>query len=64
VQYITFMAASSDEAANIDEGAIARQWHQACPTLKTIILPKGRVWFQGDVEFDCKNAEKVGVTPQ
>lgn len=28
------------------EADIARQWHRACPTLRTIILPQGRVWFQ------------------
>ena len=46
-KYITFMAASTDESS-IDESRIAKQWHQACPTLRTIILPKGRVWFQGE----------------
>jgi hypothetical protein len=40
------MAASPSETSNIDEGAIAKQWHRSCPTLKTIILPEGRVWFQ------------------
>ena len=40
------MAASPNETPNIDESAIAKQWHRSCPTLKTIILPKGRVWFQ------------------
>ena len=40
------MAASRNETSNIDESAIAKQWHRFCPTLKTIILPKGRVWFQ------------------
>lgn len=36
----------NNEISNIDESAIAKQWHKFCPTLKTIILPKGRVWFQ------------------
>ncbi len=45
------MAASTDESSSVDEGKIAQQWHRACPTLRTIILPKGRVWFQG--EPDC-----------
>ena len=39
------MAASPNETSNIDESAIAKQWHRFCPTLKTIILPNGRVWF-------------------
>jgi len=45
------MAASTDESS-IDESQIAKQWHRACPTLRTIILPKGRVWFQGDPGSD------------
>jgi hypothetical protein len=36
----------SVEAGDADEADIAKQWHRACPTLKTIILPKGKVWFQ------------------
>ena len=35
-----------EEAGDADEADIAKQWHRACPTLKTIILPKGKVWFQ------------------
>ena len=52
------MAASPNETSNIDESAIAKQWHSSCPTLKTIILPKGRVWFQETADktnpdWDC-----------
>lgn len=36
----------SAEVGDADEADIAKQWHRACPTLKTIILPKGKVWFQ------------------
>ena len=36
----------SVEVGDADEADIAKQWHRACPTLKTIILPKGKVWFQ------------------
>lgn len=28
-----------------DEQDIAESWHKCCPTLQTIILPKGVVWF-------------------
>jgi hypothetical protein len=35
-----------EEAGDADEADIAKQWHRACPTLRTIILPKGKVWFQ------------------
>ncbi|TFK38460.1 hypothetical protein BDQ12DRAFT_630977 [Crucibulum laeve] len=47
LRYITFMAASSEGSTRNEECIIARQWHESCPTLQTIILPKGRVWFQG-----------------
>jgi hypothetical protein len=52
------MAASPDETSDIDEGLIAKQWHRSCPTLKTIILPKGKVWFKGTADqtnpdWDC-----------
>ncbi|KAF8197022.1 hypothetical protein BJ912DRAFT_954544 [Pholiota molesta] len=40
--------ADADADAN-SEADIAAQWHRACPTLRTIILPKGRVWFQSAV---------------
>jgi hypothetical protein len=43
------MAASSNEPY-VDEVKIARDWHRACPTLRTIILPKGSVWFQGEAD--------------
>ena len=35
-----------EDPGSSDEAEVAAQWHQACPTLKTIILPEGRVWFQ------------------
>jgi len=58
LKYITFMAASPDETLDIDESMIAKQWHKSCPTLKTIILPRGRVWFPEtadmiDLDWDC-----------
>ncbi|KAF8896845.1 hypothetical protein CPB84DRAFT_1748140, partial [Gymnopilus junonius] len=61
LKYITFMAAdnpappaASGDGAEDDSGLsgeedeahIAKIWHRACPSLKTIILPKGKVWFQ------------------
>ncbi|KAF9445192.1 hypothetical protein P691DRAFT_611059, partial [Macrolepiota fuliginosa MF-IS2] len=54
LKYITFMAAlGGDEDGDvagvreeIDERKIARIWHSSCPTLKTIILPQGKVWFE------------------
>ncbi|KAF9530673.1 hypothetical protein CPB83DRAFT_850088 [Crepidotus variabilis] len=53
LKYITFMAAApADESNPVDESRIAKQWHRACPTLRTIILPKGKVWFQGDPDVE------------
>ncbi|EJF60809.1 hypothetical protein DICSQDRAFT_61804 [Dichomitus squalens LYAD-421 SS1] len=51
LRYLTFMAAGS--ASIEDEGEIARIWSKACPTLRTIILPKGKVWFERDGKWSC-----------
>ncbi|RDX50776.1 hypothetical protein OH76DRAFT_441857 [Lentinus brumalis] len=51
LRYLTFMAAGS--ASIEDEGQIARAWSKACPTLRTIILPKGKVWFERDGQWTC-----------
>lgn len=62
LRYITFMAAlggdSDGEEAKeeIDERKIAKVWHTSCPTLKTIILPQGKVWFEG-TSTDDENAD-------
>lgn len=37
--------ATMNSEEDIDERNIAKRWHIACPTLRTIILPKGKVWF-------------------
>ncbi|KJA17368.1 hypothetical protein HYPSUDRAFT_146620 [Hypholoma sublateritium FD-334 SS-4] len=53
LKYITFMAAPTRPAApalDAAEADIAKRWHRHCPTLRTIILPKGRVWFQNAPE--------------
>jgi hypothetical protein len=43
---VTYVAASSPEsiADNDDDQKIAEMWYTHCPTLKTIILPRGTVW--------------------
>lgn len=51
LRYLTFMAAGS--ASVEDEGQIAQIWSKACPTLRTIILPKGKVWFERDGKWTC-----------
>jgi hypothetical protein len=42
LRYLTFMAPGTLSSEN--ESEIATLWGRACPTLKTIILPKGVVW--------------------
>ncbi|OAX34492.1 hypothetical protein K503DRAFT_774485 [Rhizopogon vinicolor AM-OR11-026] len=52
LKYLTFMAPSVPTSFN-DERSIAEAWSKACPTLQTIILPKGLVWFQRDENWAC-----------
>ena len=42
------MVPGAPESEWEDESEIAACWHKACPTLKTIILPKGVVWGYAD----------------
>ncbi|KAG6901508.1 hypothetical protein C0995_010977 [Termitomyces sp. Mi166 len=60
LQYITFMAATVRVAQPHEEQVIAKIWHQWCPTLKTIILPRGKVWFsegQGRLEWSSLDGD-------
>ncbi|KAG2360277.1 hypothetical protein BDR07DRAFT_1360287 [Suillus spraguei] len=52
LKYITFIAPGLPASFN-DEKSIAEAWSKACPTLQTIILPKGLVWFQKDKNWAC-----------
>ncbi|KAG2748239.1 hypothetical protein P692DRAFT_20954065 [Suillus brevipes Sb2] len=52
LKYITFMAPGIPASFN-DEKSIAEAWSRSCPTLQTIILPKGLVWFQRDENWAC-----------
>jgi hypothetical protein len=47
LQFFTFIAGGVSAYELDDEAAVAERWARACPTLATIILPKGRVWFVG-----------------
>ncbi|KAG2148808.1 hypothetical protein DEU56DRAFT_881596 [Suillus clintonianus] len=58
LKYITFMAPGIPASFN-NEKSIAEAWSKACPTLQTIILPKGLVWFQRDENWAClKDSEE------
>ena len=47
LRFLTFMASGESRYELDDEATVAECWARACPTLTTIILPKGRVWFAG-----------------
>ena len=47
LRFLTFMASGVSCYELDDEATVAECWARACPTLTTIILPKGRVWFAG-----------------
>ena len=68
LRYITFMATlggdddGQETKEEINERKIAKVWHSSCPTLKTVILPQGKVWFHGndensDGDWKCLNYE-------
>ncbi|KAF7973795.1 hypothetical protein HWV62_14154 [Athelia sp. TMB] len=44
LRFITFMA-GDDKTTLAVEREVAELWQKACPSLKTIILPNGVVWF-------------------
>jgi hypothetical protein len=47
LRFLTFIASGASCYELEDEATVVEQWARACPTLTTIILPKGRVWFAG-----------------
>jgi hypothetical protein len=47
LRFLTFIASGASCYEIDDEATVAERWARACPTLTTIILPKGRVWFAG-----------------
>lgn len=52
LRYITYMASGESESGP-DEASLAARWHEACPTLQTIILPKGQLWFRRGGKWVC-----------
>ncbi|KAH9840657.1 uncharacterized protein C8Q71DRAFT_794799 [Rhodofomes roseus] len=51
LRYITVMGGLGASVTN--DHHIAKEWHKHCTTLKTIILPKGQVWFERDGDWSC-----------
>lgn len=61
MKYITFMATLEGDGngeEEIDEKKIAQVWHSSCPTLRTVILPHGKVWFEATATDDEKSDRK------
>ncbi|KAK0234667.1 hypothetical protein EDD85DRAFT_774120 [Armillaria nabsnona] len=46
LEYLTFMAQVPLSGSAKYEHKIATQWHLHCPSLRTIILPEGKMWFK------------------
>ena len=58
LKYLTFMAGASTIDATRqtidDERAVVKEWGKSCPSLRTIILPKGQMWiWQKDGDWVC-----------
>ncbi|THH26458.1 hypothetical protein EUX98_g7732 [Antrodiella citrinella] len=52
LRYLTLMTGGPQETSG-DESIVARTWAKACPTLRTIILPQGKVWFERNGTWLC-----------
>lgn len=52
LKYLTFIPPNTESSVD-DEGVVATTWHKACPTLKTIILPRGMVWALTNGKWVC-----------
>ncbi|KZT65669.1 hypothetical protein DAEQUDRAFT_676377 [Daedalea quercina L-15889] len=51
LRYLTVMSGLGSTVS--DDPEIAKEWHKHCPTLKTIILPEGQVWFEREGAWSC-----------
>ncbi|KAI0072625.1 hypothetical protein K474DRAFT_1604773 [Panus rudis PR-1116 ss-1] len=52
LRYLTFMTGGASEVVD-EEHTVIRRWAEACKTLKTIILPQGKVWFERGGQWIC-----------
>jgi hypothetical protein len=50
LRYLTLISAGERPSLE-EEDQIAKDWAQACPSLRTIILPQGRIWFTQEGEW-------------
>ncbi|KAA1470821.1 hypothetical protein DENSPDRAFT_836711 [Dentipellis sp. KUC8613] len=59
LRYLTLMATNAKGSAE-DEASIAECWAKSCPTLKTIIMPQGKVWFPCNGRWVCTTPKERG----
>ncbi|PSR74509.1 hypothetical protein PHLCEN_2v9806 [Hermanssonia centrifuga] len=64
LRYLTFMAGDpvncgSPPCTIDDERRVAGVWSKACPTLQTIILPKGQVWYESEGIWCCCGSDSI-----
>ncbi|KAH8105302.1 hypothetical protein BXZ70DRAFT_516798 [Cristinia sonorae] len=52
LRYLTLMTGGTPPDSG-DESVVTRAWAKACPTLRTIILPQGKVWFERNGNWLC-----------
>lgn len=54
-----------DKLTTNSERAIVTIWAEACPTLRTIILPMGQVWYSEDKAWRCyADAQEMRATEE
>lgn len=57
LKYLTFMAGAggckADSPALDEERQVVSAWTSACPSLKTVILPKGQMWYEREGKWVC-----------
>ncbi|TFY82504.1 hypothetical protein EWM64_g1507 [Hericium alpestre] len=60
LRYLTFMASNATGSLE-EEASIAACWARSCPTLRTIIMPQGKVWFPMNGRWICDTSD-IGCT--
>ncbi|KAK7681709.1 hypothetical protein QCA50_015056 [Cerrena zonata] len=56
LRYITFMTGCESDVIE-DEKRVVYSWAKACKSLRTIILPRGKVWFEREGQWTCSQSE-------
>lgn len=62
LRYLTLMAGGSAHAlTDDDEREIASTWAKDMPNIQTIILPRGKVWFQRNDQWTHMDIDDLGL---